>query len=662
MLESFRSHFRRLLAPQKRRADYRRQVTTESLESRQLLTLIDITATARATIQSPQTSNTELESEPPVTVRVADGVNDPEFPAYDAIFDIDIDANQITMNFANVAPEFTLGEDTFRRFYLDLDLSITQQFSNVSLNSSSTLSPTLTTSGNMIEVEFGPGTVLGEGASVVIDVDTELNGNSISGRIFHDVNSDSAKAPSEQWLGGWTIELRNIDDPTTVVATTVSGEVDLNGDGSIDPLRETGAYLFQGVAPATYIVQEVPQAGWSETLPSTARQAVAYDLDQQLNLKETGNDYLNWGGLQERWFFGQKSFTDLNSANPQDGSPSWYYVTPDGTVYQWDGSPSTALTGTEIAELNSRYYNNLSLIVNAASPRQYIVDIDADEFTAFQNLNFGNVLHPAEFTVTADETSNELIVEWQGEAGLTYDIWVSDVRANQRVLLLEDVVSGEEPTRIALPDGNYKLWMRTSSGAVDSFWSEEQFSELLRPSVDIITGGTADSIDATPTIQWSAVSGAENYAVRVLNSSGAEVYHADDVSGLSHRVATRLALGQSYTVDVRPNYTDGSRAMWGAGHPLTITGEPSVFVDENNRVAWTAVNGATSYQLWVDRFDEDGDLIRSQYLYETNLRQTSFVLPNNLPSGQYSLWIRGVRQEDSSMYFSFWSDVVQFTA
>lgn len=661
MLESFRNQVRRLLQPQKRRADHRQQVTTEALESRQLLTLIDITATARATIQSPQTNNVELDSEPPVTVRVADGVNDPEFPAYDAIFDIDIDANQITMDFANVSPEFTLGTDTFRRFYLDLDLSITEEFSNVSLNASSTLSPAVSTAGNRIEVEFGPGTVLGPDAHVVIDVETVLSGNSISGRVFHDINSDSARSSNEQWLGGWIIELRNIDDPTTVAASTVSGDVDLNGDGLIDPIRETGAYLFQDVAPATYIVQEVPQAGWAETLPSTSLQAIAFNLDQQLKLKDTGNDYRNWGGLQERWFYGQKSYTDLNSDNPQDGAPSWYYITPDGVVSQWDGSPRTALTGTVIAELDSRYYNDLSLIVEAASPRQYIVDIDTTEPIAIKNLNFGNVINPVEFTISADEATNELVIEWQGDPGLAYDIWVSDVRANSRVVLLEDVVPGEEPTRIALPDGEYKIWMRTSAGAVDSYWTTPQFSELMRPAVDIITDGTADSIDATPTIQWSAVDGAESYAIRVLNNAGIEVYHADDIQGLSHRVVTQLTLGQGYTVAVRANYTDGSRSMFGEGRTLNIAGQPQVFVDENDRAAWTAVNGATGYQLWLDRLDEDGGVIQSQALYEANLQQTNYVFPSNLPPGRYSLWVRGFRQEAGTMYFSFWSERVEFT-
>lgn len=661
MLESFTQQVRRMLQPQKRRVHHRRQVTTEALESRQMLTLIDITATARATIQSPQTSNIEIESEAPQTARVADGVNDPEFPAYDAIFDIDIDANQITLDFANVSPDFTLGTDTFRRFYLDLDLSITQQFSSVSLNDASNLSPTVSTSGNTIEVEFGPGTVLGADASVVIDVETVLTSNSIGGRVFHDVNSDSTRNAGEAWLGGWVIELRNIDDPSTVVASTTSGDLDLNGDGIIDPVRETGAYLFQDLAPATYIVQEIPQAGFTETLPSTASQTTAFALDQQLNLRLTNNDFRNWGGFGERWVFGQKSFTDLNSETPTDGQPSWYYIMPDGSVFQWDGSPRTALTGTLIAELTPSNHADLALLAEAPSPRQHIVTIDSAEPAAFPNVNFGNVLDPVEFTITPDESTNELVIDWQPEAGLAYDIWVSDIRANVLVRLLQDVVPGEEPTRIQLPDGEYRIWMRASTGVIDSLWTAPQVSELMRPSVDIITGGTADSIDATPTIQWSAVNGAENYAISVLDSSGSEVYAADDLPGLSHRIATELVLGVSYTVAVRVNFADGSRTMFGDGRTLNITGQPEVLVDENNQVEWTVVNGATGYQLSVDRLNSNGDVLNSRVVFQPNLRQTSFVLPNNLPAGSYAVTVRGIRQEAGATYFSFLSDRVVFT-
>lgn len=660
LLESFRNQVRRLMQPQRRRTNRFGQPTTEALEARQLLTLIDVSVTARATVQSPQTNNLELESEPPATAIVADGASDPEFRGYDALFDIDVDANQITMNFANISPPSTLEADTFRRFYLDVNLSITEQFSSVTLNGASTLTPDVSTSGNMIEVEFGPGTEFNTSSVVVIDVETELTGNSISGRIFHDVNSNSQRDSSEQWLNGWTVELRNIDDPTTVIASTVSGDVDLNGDGRIDPALESGAYLFQDIAPATYVVRQIPMAGWTETQPSTERQEIAYSLDTDLNLKETPSDYFNWGGLQEKWFFGERSYVDLNSENPSEGSPSWYYITPDGSVFQWDRSPRTALTGTQIATLSPRYYNDLNLIVNAQSPRQYIVDLDASQPSAFLNLDFGNVLDPVEFVVNSNEASNSLVLEWQGEPGLTYDVWISDVRANKLVQLLEDVVPGEEPLTVDLPDGEYKIWMRTSNGAVDSYWTEPQFAELMRPAVDIITGGTEDSIDATPTIEWSAVNGAESYAVRVLNDQGAEIYHADDIQGLSHRVTTQLALGRSYTVDVRANFPDGSRTMWGTGRSLTITGEPRVLIDENNRVAWSAVTGATGYQLWVDRIDDDGSLISSRVLYEDNLQQTSYILPANLRSGTYQLWVRALRQEAGTMYFSFWSDPERF--
>ena len=53
-------------------------------------------------------------------------------------------------------------------------------------------------------------------------------------------------------------------------------------------------------------------------------------LDQRLNLTNTGNLSLNYGGQNEKWLLGN------------DG---WYFVKPDGTLWKWDGTAHQA-TGT----------------------------------------------------------------------------------------------------------------------------------------------------------------------------------------------------------------------------------------------------------------------------------------------------------------------------
>jgi hypothetical protein len=50
----------------------------------------------------------------------------------------------------------------------------------------------------------------------------------------------------------------------------------------------------------------------------------AYSLKRSLGLYTTGNYWTNWGGRHEKWIQGTGGL--------------WYFITPDGGFYQWDGS------------------------------------------------------------------------------------------------------------------------------------------------------------------------------------------------------------------------------------------------------------------------------------------------------------------------------------
>lgn len=85
----------------------------------------------------------------------------------------------------------------------------------------------------------------------------------IEGRKWHDININGQRDAGEPWLNDVLIEIR---DTTTgaVLERVVTGDVDINGDGSIDPESERGHYSFE-VPAGTYTIREIPGNGWRQS-------------------------------------------------------------------------------------------------------------------------------------------------------------------------------------------------------------------------------------------------------------------------------------------------------------------------------------------------------------------------------------------------------------
>jgi hypothetical protein len=75
----------------------------------------------------------------------------------------------------------------------------------------------------------------------------------------------------------------------------------------------------------------------------------AFSVDRGMNLRTTSDDFLNWGGQNEKWLYGD------------DG---WFFITGDGSLYKWDGVARRA-TGTQITKLSSAYYDDLTQLGDA---------------------------------------------------------------------------------------------------------------------------------------------------------------------------------------------------------------------------------------------------------------------------------------------------------
>jgi glucose/arabinose dehydrogenase len=199
---------------------------------------------------------------------------------------------------------------------------------------------------------------------------------SIRGRLFHDRNADGDRDANEEYLNGWTVEL--LGPLGQVSATDETRDIDLNGNGVIDPPTEAGWYEFVGIGQGDFAVNVVPTDGWRRTQPVVLPTAqLAFALDQQLSFFTDGNLWENWGGLGEKW---------LQAAGDDD---RWYYVTPAGELWAWDGVSGrplgSPLSGTLGATLDSTFYDDPTSLINVGA---WIVTLETGQQATDRDFGF----------------------------------------------------------------------------------------------------------------------------------------------------------------------------------------------------------------------------------------------------------------------------------
>ncbi len=190
----------------------------------------------------------------------------------------------------------------------------------------------------------------------------------------------------------------------------------------------------------------------------------------------------------------------------------------------------------------------------------------------------------------------------------------------------------------------------TFTGGVSTQWSIPLAFEVFHAPVTI-TSSSAATADATPTMTWTAATGAASYEIFVGRvGSSAAVYSLTGITGTTHRVATPLLPG-SHQIWVRANFADGSRSLWSAPHSLLI-GPAPVINRTGSSISWNAINGATHYEFWLDYVGPNSPV--RKIVYSSTLLTTSATLPASLPSGRYQLWVRAIRAEAGVLSPGFW--------
>ena len=128
--------------------------------------------------------------------------------------------------------------------------------------------------------------------------------------------------------------------------TTASGAV--NQPPTLQPIPDIQVVLTQSNV-TTSLAAHDPDS--SQLTYSATVENLAYYLDQTLVLSTNANRPDNWGGLEEKWLQGENG--------------TWYYLTPSGQLFAWDGSGPGNLSGALVATLDRSYYADVSLLHSA---------------------------------------------------------------------------------------------------------------------------------------------------------------------------------------------------------------------------------------------------------------------------------------------------------
>jgi subtilisin-like proprotein convertase family protein len=258
-------------------------------------------------------------------------------------------------------------------------------------------------------------------------------------------------------------------------------------------------------------------------------------------------------------------------------------------------------------------------------------------------------------------------ISWNALAGaIRYDVWISNLSSGvDQIVRKIDVPTNSFVPPENLGIGQYRVWVRAiNSEEVAGFWSVGKDFFVNTPPV--ITSPSPAVIIANssfPTITWSAVPDATKYELWVnnLTTKRARVIYLAGTSALtttSYTTPLEMPSG-TYKIWVRALNAQGEAGLWSVGVVHTVLAPPAISqpigggtFDRTPTFSWTAVTGATNYDLWVGDAKTGAVAIRNQFI-----KATTFTALQDIAVGDYKVWVRA----QSGNSYSSWSQVTRFS-
>jgi hypothetical protein len=287
-------------------------------------------------------------------------------------------------------------------------------------------------------------------------------------------------------------------------------------------------------------------------------------------------------------------------------------------------------------------------------------------------LNF-TIVAPAAPTVTAPAaviTSTTPTFTWNASAGATqYDVWADNLTTGQTQVVRQTVTANSLTPASPIPRGQYVVWVRAGNSTGDfGQWSAGYgfLIDTTAPAIPTITAPGSPTPLVTPTITWSASTGATRYDLWVDNlSSGQAQVIRQNLTANTFMPTTPLKVG-SYVAWVQAFDNANQTRGWSASFNFTVTlpaapGQITPMGSTTNATptfSWGVVVGAARYDLWVDLLANDVIPGQQQIIRQQNLTTNSFTQAMALAKGNYRFWVRAINANGDA---SNWSAEVDFT-
>lgn len=190
----------------------------------------------------------------------------------------------------------------------------------------------------------------------------------ISGSLFDDSNANGARDAGEPPLAGWTVYLDNddLERPNEPQASQPQATSDANG-----------AFTILGALPGSYVLRQVPKAGWIKTVPTARGYPLAVSSAQSLG------GYL-FGNAREAIVSGAK-FNDRDGDGVRDagepGLPGWLiYRDLNGNGVRDLNTVTVDATG-----MPKLFGDTITAYLDASGPPAFVTDV---------NMTFGVTYRP----------------------------------------------------------------------------------------------------------------------------------------------------------------------------------------------------------------------------------------------------------------------------